>query len=713
MFPLFGALCMLLFGRRLDPQTAAHGDHGHDDHGHSHGGHHHEPGGKKLISLLCPGMVLLSFIFSLGAVIQLHGVEGQTYEVIKFTWLAGLDSATTTGPLARFSADWGFLLDPISSVMILVVTGVGFLIHVYSIGYMAHDGGYYRFFGYLNLFIFFMLMLVLANNYVLLFVGWEGVGLCSYLLIGFYFLKQSASNAANKAFLVNRIGDAAFVLGMLMLFSTLGTLKFTEVAPALEAGGFTAETAGFGVLSWITLLFFIGATGKSAQLPLYVWLPDAMEGPTPVSALIHAATMVTAGVYMVARSSAIYVLAPQTMLVVAVIGALTAIFAATIGLVQNDIKRVLAYSTVSQLGYMFLACGVGAFWVGIFHLYTHAFFKALLFLGSGSVIHAVSGEQDMRKMGALKDKIPVTYRTMLIGAIAIAGIPGLAGFFSKDEILWQTWISHDGAYRLLWVLGLITAGMTAFYMFRLMYMTFGGVSRLDSHTAAHVHESPKSMTVPLMVLAAGSVLAGWIGTPVAFGPIHEALPSLEHWLSPAIAPEPAAHEGAAHETGAAGEKAHHDTTMEWVLMFCSVALAVGGILLARKVFDRKTEGDPMERGLGPLHPLLYNKYYVDEIYGALFVDGFAKGGGAFLSRFDAGVIDGAVNGAGWLTRFTSTVSIWWVTWFVDGAVRLTGFLVRFASYPMRMLQTGMLQNYAFFVVAGVLVILSYYLFQFR
>ena len=698
MFPLFGALCMLLFGQRLDPQAAGHG---HDDHGH--GGHHEAPAGKKLISLLCPGMVLLSFIFALGAVIQLQGVEGHSYEVIKFTWLAGLDSATSGGSLARFSADWGFLLDPISSVMVLVVSGIGFLIHIYSIGYMAHDGGYYRFFGYLNLFIFFMLMLVLANNYVLLFVGWEGVGLCSYLLIGFYFLKKSASNAANKAFLVNRIGDAAFVLGMLLLFSTLGTLRFTEVGPALEAGGFTAETVGFGVLSWTALLFFIGATGKSAQLPLYVWLPDAMEGPTPVSALIHAATMVTAGVYMVARSSALYVLAPSTMLIVAVIGALTAIFAATIGLVQNDIKRVLAYSTVSQLGYMFLACGVGAFWVGIFHLYTHAFFKALLFLGSGSVIHAVSGEQDMRKMGGLKDKIPITYRTMWIGAIAIAGIPGLAGFFSKDEILWQTWSSHEGAFRLLWVLGFITAGMTAFYMFRLMYMTFGGESRVDPEVASHVHESPRTMTAPLMVLAAGSVLAGWIGTPVVFGPLHEALPSLEHWVAPAIAAEPALHE--------AGAEVHHDTTMEWVLMLASVGLAVGGILFARKIFDRKIEGDPMERGLGPAHPLLYNKYYVDEIYNAMFVDGFAKGGGAAMSRFDAAVIDGAVNGAGWLTRFTSSVSIWWDTWIVDGAVRLAAFLVKFASYPVRMLQTGMLQNYAFFVVVGMLAILSYYLWQ--
>jgi NADH-quinone oxidoreductase subunit L len=579
--------------------------------------------------------------------------------------------------------------------MILVVTGIGFLIHVYSIGYMAHDGGYYRFFGQLNLFVFFMLMLVLANNYVLLFVGWEGVGLCSYLLIGFYFHKKSAGDAANKAFLVNRIGDAAFILGMLLMFSTLGTLKFTAVAPALAAGGFEAETAAFGVISAITLLLFIGATGKSAQIPLYVWLPDAMEGPTPVSALIHAATMVTAGVYMVARSSALYVLAPKTMLIVAVIGAITAIFAATIGLVQHDIKRVLAYSTVSQLGYMFLACGVGAFWVAIFHLYTHAFFKALLFLGSGSVIHSLSGEQDMRKMGALKGKIPITYKTMLIGSLAIAGIPGLAGFFSKDEILWQSWSSH---HQLLWVLGFATAGMTAFYMFRLMFMTFGGESRVEPEAAHHVHESPPTMTVPLMVLAAGSILAGWIGTPVVFGPLHEALPSMEHWLSPAIAAVGGEH--------AAAE--HHDTTMEWVLMFASVALAIGGILYARKIFDRKLEGEPMRRLLGPAQGLFYNKYFVDEIYNALFVNGLVKGGGARLSRFDSGVVDGAVNGAGWLTRFTSTVSIWWDTWIVDGLVRLTAFTVKFISYPVRMLQTGLVQNYAFFIVIGALGLLAYF-----
>ena len=694
LFPLVGAALMLFFGQRLDPQTAhGHGDHGHGDHGH---GDHHDPPGKKLISLLCPGMVLLSFIFSAGALVQLQGVEGRAHEVVKFTWLAGLKTATSAGALVDFTAEWGYLLDPLSSVMILVVTGVGFLIHIYSIGYMAHDGGYYRFFGYLNLFIFFMLTLVLANNYLLLFVGWEGVGLCSYLLIGFYFHKQSASNAANKAFLVNRIGDAAFVLGMLLMFSTLGTITFREIGPALAAGGFQAETATFGALSVMTLLLFIGATGKSAQLPLFVWLPDAMEGPTPVSALIHAATMVTAGVYMVARSSAIYVLAPRTMMIVAVVGGLTAIFAATIGLVQHDIKRVLAYSTVSQLGYMFLACGVGAFWVGVFHLYTHAFFKALLFLGSGSVIHAVGGEQDMRKMGALKDKIPWTYRTMLVGAIAIAGVPGLAGFFSKDEILWQVWSTHHPG---LWVMGFITAGFTAFYMFRLIFLTFHGDNRVDPST--HVHESPMTMIVPLMVLAVASILGGWAATPAAFADIGLHITAFEHMLEPAVA-MPNAH--------GAGE--HHDTSMEWLLMAASVGLALAGIFLAKSMFDRKQDGDAMEKSLGSrLHRLLYNKYYVDEIYGWLFVDGFAKGGGTALSRFDSKVVDGGVNGAGWLTRAISTVSIWWDTWIVDGTVRLTAFLVKFASYPMRMLETGLVQNYALFTVAGVLVILGYYMFQ--
>src|SRR5208337_4349337 len=405
--------------------------------------------------------------------------------------------------------------DPLSSVMILVVTGVGFLIHVYSTGYMAHDNGFYRFFGYLNLFVFFMLMLVLANNYILLFVGWEGVGLCSYLLIGFYFHKKSAADAGKKAFIVNRVGDAGFILGMLLMFSLLGTVRFLDVNAALRSGHFHAETAGFGALSATALLLFVGATGKSAQFPLYVWLPDAMEGPTPVSALIHAATMVTAGVYMVARSAGLFQLTPSTSTVVAVVGAFTAILAATIALVQNDIKRVLAYSTVSQLGYMFLALGVGAYWVAIFHLFTHAFFKALLFLCSGSVIHAMSGEQDMRHMGGLKDKIPITHWTMFVGSVAIAGIPGLAGFFSKDEILWQAYSSPLGS-KFLYMIGLVTAGLTAFYMWRMMNMTFYGKSRVKPEVEAHIHESPASMTVPLSILAIGSVFVGWLGVPKAW-----------------------------------------------------------------------------------------------------------------------------------------------------------------------------------------------------
>ena len=419
LIPLGGAVLMLLFGKMLDPQppstvaVAPGVGPTHDDH-HAHDHHHGSPL-KVLVSLLCPGTVLISFLLSAGAVMQLSQTAERSHQIIQFTWLAGLPFHMMDGRLATFSADWGFLLDPLSAVMILVVTGIGFLIHVYSVGYMAHDNGYYRFFGYLNLFIFFMLMLVLANNYTLLFVGWEGVGLCSYLLIGFYFHKKSAADAGKKAFIMNRVGDAGFILGMLLMFSLLGTVRFVDVNHALRSGQFHAETAGFGVLSAIAILFFIGATGKSAQIPLYTWLPDAMEGPTPVSALIHAATMVTAGVYMVARSAALYQLTPNTSTVVAAVGAFTAILAAMIALVQNDIKRVLAYSTVSQLGYMFLALGVGAYWVAIFHLFTHAFFKALLFLCSGSVIHAMGGEQDMRRMGALKDKIPITHWTMWVG----------------------------------------------------------------------------------------------------------------------------------------------------------------------------------------------------------------------------------------------------------------------------------------------------------
>jgi NADH-quinone oxidoreductase subunit L len=715
LFPLLGAILMLLAGRKLDPQSASdvavakgvepvyeHG-HGHaeerhhDAHGHEHGGHHHSPL-KAIISFICPGLVFLSFLLSAAAVWQLAHKAERVQQIIQFTWIAGLPFHLANGHMATFQADWGFLLDPLSSVMILVVTGVSFLIHVYSVGYMAHDGGYYRFFGYLNLFVFFMLMLVLANNYALLFVGWEGVGLCSYLLIGFYFHKKSAGDAGKKAFIVNRVGDAGFILGMLLMMSVFGTLRFTDVNAALRSGQFTPEVAGFGVLSAIALLMFIGATGKSAQFPLYVWLPDAMEGPTPVSALIHAATMVTAGVYMVARSAALFQLTPQTLSVVAGVGAFTAILAATIALVQNDIKRVLAYSTVSQLGYMFLALGVGAYWVAIFHLFTHAFFKALLFLCSGSVIHAMGGEQDMRFMGGLKNKIPITHWTMWVGSVAIAGIPGLAGFFSKDEILWQAYSSPQGS-KMLWAIGLATAAMTAFYMWRLMNLTFYGKPRMRPEVAAHIHESPKTMTVPLVALAVGSVLAGWLGTPKLWN-LGENFRAFENWLSPAFA-------SAAAEAIHEGE---HSAGIEWILMGFSVAIAVIGIIVARYFYHRRPEiPDSLEKSLKPLHGLLYNKWYVDEIYDFLFVNGLCKGGGQLCSDFDCTVVDGGVNGAGWLTRFISRVSMWWDTWVVDGAVRFSSFFVKMLSYPVCILQTGRVQAYAFFVVIGALAFLGYYI----
>jgi NADH-quinone oxidoreductase subunit L len=703
LFPLFGAALMLLIGKKLDPQphsnVAVAAGVGQASDGQAKGlpQHAHSPL-KKLIDFICPGMVLLSLVFSLGAVYQLWQLPNRVHQVIQFTWIAGLPFHMANGHLATFQADWGFLLDPLSAVMILVVTGVGFLIHVYSIGYMAHDNGYYRFFGYLNLFVFFMLMLVLANNYMLLFVGWEGVGLCSYLLIGFYFHKKSAGDAGKKAFVVNRVGDSGFILGMLLMMSVLGTVKFTDVNAILRSGQFPMETAGFGVLSAMAILMFFGATGKSAQVPLYIWLPDAMEGPTPVSALIHAATMVTAGVYMVARSSALFHLTPHASMVVAVVGAFTAILAATIALVQNDIKRVLAYSTVSQLGYMFLALGVGAYWVAIFHLFTHAFFKALLFLGSGSVIHAVGGEQDMRRMGALKDKIPITHWTMFVGSVAIAGIPGFAGFFSKDEILWQAYSSPLGS-RLLWFVGLATAGLTAFYMWRLMNLTFYGKSRVAPETARHIHESPASMTVPLTLLAAGSVLAGWLGTPKLWN-LGEHFRAFEHWLEPVF---PAAAVEAVKE----GE---HSSSTEWALMALSVAVAIIGISIARYFYHRKPEiPDSLERSFQPLHTVLYNKWYVDEIYDFLFVNGLCKGGGLALGSFDRNVVDGGVNGAGWLTRFSSKVSIWWDTWIVDGAVRFTAFFVKMLSYPVCLLQTGRVQSYALFVVLGALAFFGYYI----
>src|SRR5437764_6442642 len=500
LFPLATAALMLFFGRRLP---------------------------KIGVSMLCVGSVGLSFIYAVGAVLQLLATEPEhrVAQQILFEWLTPGPMQMTGGQAIPFVADWGFLLDLLSSVMVLVVTGVGFLIHVYSVGYMAHEGGYYRFFGYMNLFMFAMLTLVLANNMLLMFVGWEGVCLCSYLLIGFYFLKKSASDAGKKAFIVNRIGDAGFILGILLAAVTLGTIRFTSkglpdaegasgILQALKAAVDAHALAhGAPVLTGIALLLFVGAVGKSAQIPLYVWLPDAMEGPTPVSALIHAATMVTAGVYMVARMNAVYQLAPLAMDVVAIVGAVTAIFAASIALAQNDIKKVLAYSTISQLGYMFLALGVGAFAAGIFHLMTHAFFKALLFLGAGSVIHAMSGEQDIQKMGGLWEKIPVTAKTFYVAALAIAGIPPLAGFFSKDEILGHAFETHPG----LWAVGLATAGMTAFYMFRLVFLTFFGYTRADDHAQRHIHLSPQTMTIHLIHHAVLHAIVAWIGLPAFLG----------------------------------------------------------------------------------------------------------------------------------------------------------------------------------------------------
>jgi NADH-quinone oxidoreductase subunit L len=625
LFPLIGAALMLLVGRRL-PKTA--------------------------INSICVGSVFTSFLVSVGAVVQSHG---GTHEVVLFQWL----------PMVQ--ADFGYLLDPLSSVMILVVTGIGTLIHLYSTGYMAHEGGYYRFFGYLNLFVFFMLTLVLANNYALLFVGWEGVGLCSYLLIGFYFHKKSAGDAGKKAFIVNRVGDWGFVLGMFLVWTVLGTLKFSELSAA--AHHHPVETS-FGVLSLTALLLFIGATGKSAQFPLYVWLPDAMEGPTPVSALIHAATMVTAGVYMIARSSALFHLTPITLAIIAAVGAFTAILAASIALVQTDIKRVLAYSTVSQLGFMFMALGVGAYWVAVFHLVTHAFFKALLFLGSGSVIHGMNGQQDMRHMGGLKKYMPYTYYTMLIGTLAIAGIPGLAGFFSKEEILTSAFFSSKAVYAI----GLTTAAMTAYYMFRLMHMTFWGEERFDSHHV-HPHESPWTMTVPLLTLAAGSVLVGWLNAGIVG--IH----TFSHFLE-SVFP--------AHE-------AHHLEGMTGpALIGVAVAAALLGIVLSKKQIT------------GPIQKVLYNKWYVDEVYNFLFVDGLCKRGGLVLGSFDRNVVDGGVNGAAWLTRLNSRLMIFWDTWVIDGLVRLSSVLVQLASYPARLAQTGYVQTYALFFVLGVLAMFGIY-----
>jgi NADH-quinone oxidoreductase subunit L len=631
------------------------------------------------------GVMIASFLVSLAAVWQLAGLDRESRAIVNqaFTWISSGD----------FTAGFTLRLDPLSSVMILVITGIGSLIHIYSTAYMHEesDSEYARYFSYLNLFAAFMLVLVLGSNFLVMFVGWEGVGLCSYLLIGFWYQKKSASDAGKKAFIVNRIGDFGFVLGVLLLFVRFGTVDFQEVARA--ASGLSPEAA-FGTISWITLLLFVGATGKSAQIPLYVWLPDAMEGPTPVSALIHAATMVTAGVYMIGRNAVLFAHAPHTLQIVAVIGAATALMAGTIGLVQNDIKRVLAYSTVSQLGYMFLAMGVGAYAAGVFHLYTHAFFKALLFLGSGAVIHALAGEQDLRRMGGLKAELPITYWTFLVGALAISGVPLLSGFFSKDEILFRTFSS---GHTLLWAVGLLTSLLTAIYMFRLVFLAFHGPSRSATasqagdahsthalnpehlehpanpanpeHPAHHLHDAPPAMALALVVLAAGSVIAGYAGLPAMLGGGDW----FARYLEPSFGAAPVA------------DVVEHG--LEGTLMLVSVAAALIGIGLAFYYFlKNRRAADEMAGRFSGLRTLLLNKYFVDEIYDATVVQPIRILSQEGLWKVvDVKVIDGAVNGVG------QTV---------------TG-----SSELVRRLQTGSVRAYAASLFLGVVAILGYYLWR--
>jgi NADH-quinone oxidoreductase subunit L len=585
----------------------------------------------------------------------------------------------------NFSADFALYLDQLSLIMLLVVTGVGFLIHIYSVGYMWDDPSYYRFFAYLNLFMFFMLTLILANNYLVMFIGWEGVGLASYLLIGFWFTKDSAASAGKKAFIVNRIGDFGFLIGLFLLIQHFGSLNFTQVFAQVQP--FAPENTSAGLLTAIGILLMVGACGKSAQIPLYVWLPDAMEGPTPVSALIHAATMVTAGVYMVSRSHVIFERAPMALMVVAVIGTLTALFAATIGITQTDIKKVLAYSTVSQLGYMFMACGVGAFSAGIFHLMTHAFFKGLLFLSAGSVIHAVGGEQDMRRMGGLRSFIPWTFLTMGIATLAIAGIPPFAGFWSKDEILWKAYSSDHGSW-VFWLIGVITALLTSFYMFRLLFMTFFGDyrgARVDAHGQAHAvhgqdehghdehghdehghgepHESPMVMLVPLMILALLSMIGGLVGIGNRF----------EHFLGPVF--------GSGAVAEGAGEAASRGT--ELLLMGISVAVAFLGLIFAYVLYVSKPYlPEKIADALNGFYTTVLNKYYIDELYAKLFVKPLVDGSTTILWQgVDRKVIDDTVNNA------------------ADGA--------RHVSDEVRHMQSGNVRSYAGWIAAGSALVIAY------
>ncbi len=629
---------------------------------------------KSVVGWVACSALGLSFLTSILVFFELLGMAPaeRHFEKVIFDWVVS----------GSFQTVIGYQIDPLSILMALVVSGVSFFIHIYSVGYMHDDPGYPRYFTYLNLFVFMMLNLVLANNFLLMFVGWEGVGLCSYLLIGFWFEKDSAANAGKKAFVVNRVGDFGFLLGMFLLFTSLGkhgiwTLHFSEVFANAHLLDPTTVTA-------ITLLFFVGACGKSAQIPLYVWLPDAMEGPTPVSSLIHAATMVTAGVYMIARCNVLYSMAPVSMMTVAIVGVATAIYTASIGICQNDIKKVLAYSTISQLGYMFLGVGVGAFSAGIFHLMTHAFFKGLLFLGAGSVMHALSGELDMRKMGGLRKKTPITFWTFFFATMAIAGIPGLSGFFSKDEILWQAFSSPHG-YWLLWAVAALAAGMTAFYMFRALFMTFWGECRAEEQVKHHIHESPKIMTLPLMILAVLSVIGGYVGVPHVLGGanhIHEFLaPVLGGGAEPAKAHATVALLSQAWASG--GEGGASSATLEYVLMAVSVAIAFIGIGMAY-LFYVKSPALPKlaAEKLNGLYRLVFNKYYVDEIYQLLFINSLKNLGTGLWRGFDEFIIDGSVNGI--------------------------AYLFGWLSGAMRRMQTGLVQNYAFSMVVGGVILAGYY-----
>jgi NADH-quinone oxidoreductase subunit L len=592
---------------------------------------------------------------------------------LNFIEMLGLDPSQRSRTLELFqwigagglSTSVGYTVDQLSVLMMLVVTGVGLVIHVYSIGYMHGDPGFARFFAYMNLFIFAMLTLILADNFLLMFLGWEGVGLCSYLLIGFWyqrdFEKGTTGDAAKKAFIVNRVGDFGFLVGMFLIYTTFGTLSFQPVFARASL-----MVVGAPVMFWITLALFLGATGKSAQIPLFVWLPDAMAGPTPVSALIHAATMVTAGVYMVARCSVLYALAPTTMEIVAVIGTATALLAASIGLVQNDIKKVLAYSTISQLGYMFLAMGVGAFTAGIFHVMTHAFFKALLFLGSGSVIHAMHDEQNIQKMGGLRGKLPVTYATFLVATISISGIPPFAGFFSKDEILGKAFAS---GHVFLWVGGVIGAALTAFYMFRLLGLTFEGERRWES--GVHPHEAPRSMTIPLIILALLSLIGGFVGVPSSLGGGN----AIEQWLGPVF-------EQAREKLGTLESS---EGIQEYLLMSGSVVIALLGVFLARQWYGKWREvPERLAIRLSGTYKLLLNKYYVDEVYDAAIVKPIVKGSEYLLWKIvDTRLIDGLVN----------------------GVARMIGAIGR----TIRYVQTGVAQNYVLVFLAGVVLILGWLL----